>query len=118
MTATWRRPTPRPCPSLCNITQLPLGSGIDRHHLECHQVIYKGRVYQFDSEISKWIFELEPERYAGHMNVVDRFIAGMIQPMNLAGGLEYMSITPEVMGDDVYGYTWAEDYKETPAAAE
>ena len=36
----------------------------------------------------------------------------------MRGGLAYMSITPEVMGDDVYGYAWAEDYKEMPAAAE
>ena len=109
---------PETLPALCNITQLPLGSGVDRHHLGCHQVVHNGRVYQFDSEISKWIFELEPERYAGHMSVVDRFCAGQIQPMNLAGGLEWMSITPDVMGDDAHGYAWAEDYKDMQIAAE
>ncbi len=108
---------PETLPALCNITQLPLGSALDRHHLGCHQVVHEGRVYHFDSEVSKWIFELEPERYAGHMNVVDRFIAGQIQPMNLEGGLQWMSITPEVMGDDAYGYAWAEDYKDMRVAA-
>lgn len=103
-------------PSLCNLTQLPLGSSMDRHHLERHELVHDGRVYQFDSEVSKWIFELEPERYAGHMNVVDRFIAGQIQPMNLEGGLKWMSITPEVMGDDAHGYRWAADYASAPEA--
>lgn len=104
---------PETLPSLCNITQLPLGSALDRHHLDRHEVIYEGRVYQFDSEVSKWIFELDPKRYAGHMNVVDRFIAGQIQPMNLEGGLLWMGITPDVMGDDAYDYRWAKDYTST-----
>lgn len=109
---------PETLPALCNLTQLPLGSALDRHHLDRQEVVYKGRVYQFDSAISKWVFELDPERYAGHMNVVDRFIAGQIQPMNLEGGLKYMSITPDVMGDDAFGYRWAGDYAEDRIAAE
>ena len=91
---------------------------MDRFNLKQHQVIYKGRVYQFDSEVSKWIFELEPERYAGHLNVVDRFIAGQIQPMDLEGGLNWMGLTPDVMGDDAYGYRWAADYSDNRIAAE
>jgi len=109
---------PETLPALCNVTQLPLGSAMDRFNLKQHQVIYKGRVYQFDSEVSKWIFELEPERYAGHLNVVDRFIAGQIQPMNLEGGLNWMGLTPDVMGDDAYGYRWAADYSDNRIAAE
>lgn len=109
---------PETLPALCNVTQLPLGSAMDRHHLSRHELVHKGRVYQFDSAISKWIFELEPERYAGHMNVVDRFIAGQIQPMNLEGGLNWMGITPEVMGDDAFGYAWAGEYERRPLAAE
>ena len=35
---------------------------------------------------------------------------GQIQPMNLGGGLQWMGITPEVMGDDAYAYRWAADY--------
>jgi len=34
----------------------------------------------FDSDVSKWCFDLEPARYAGHLTVVDRFVAGLIQP--------------------------------------
>ena len=44
---------------------------------------HNGRTYYFDSDVSKWCFDLEPERYAGHLNVVDRFIAGLIQPASL-----------------------------------
>lgn len=101
---------PETLPALCNLTQLPLGSAWDRHHLQQWTSDYKGRRYNFDSEVSKWCFDLDPERYAGHLNIVDRFLLGMIQPMNLEGGLKYMSITPEVMGDDVYDYRWAAQY--------
>ena len=101
---------PLTLPALCNLTQLPLGSSGNRHTLEEHKSVYNGRVYQFDSKVSKWCFDLQPERYAGHMNVVDRFIAGMIQPMSLEGGLAWMGITPDVMGDDAYGYAWAAEY--------
>ena len=52
------------------------------------------------------------------MNVVDRFIAGQIQPMNLEGGLNWMGLTPDVMGDDAVGYRWAGDYTESLVAAE
>ncbi|WP_156296907.1 isoprene monooxygenase oxygenase subunit alpha [Mycobacterium paragordonae] len=101
---------PETLPSLCNLTQLPLGAGMGPHELAEHSLMYNGRLYQFDSEISKWCFEQDPERYAGHRNIIDRFIAGEIQPPDLSGGLAYMSLTPEVMGDDVYGYEWAKDY--------
>ena len=70
-----------------------------------------------DSEISKWCFDLDPDRYAGHLNVVDRFIGGQIQPMDLGGGLQWMGLTPDVMGDDVYGYRWARDYLPATATA-
>ena len=109
---------PETLPALCNVTQLPLGSSLDRFNLKQYQVIHNGRVYHFDSEVSKWIFELEPERYAGHMNVVDRFIAGQIQPMDLGGGLNWMGLTPDVMGDDAFAYRWAADYVDRRVAAE
>jgi 1,2-phenylacetyl-CoA epoxidase catalytic subunit len=107
---------PLTLPALCNLTQLPLGSAGNRHTLSEHSTVYQGRLYHFDSAVSKWCFETDPDRFAGHMNVVDRFIAGMIQPMSLEGGLQWMGITPEVMGDDAYGYTWAGDYAELEAA--
>jgi toluene monooxygenase system protein A len=101
---------PETLPALCNVTQLPLGSAWDRHHLQMYTSEYKGRMYNFDSHVSKWIFDTEPERYAGHTKVIDRFLMGQIQPMNLGGGLQWMGITPEVMGDDAFAYKWAAEY--------
>ncbi|HSV38884.1 MAG TPA: isoprene monooxygenase oxygenase subunit alpha [Nocardioidaceae bacterium] len=101
---------PDTLPALCNVTQLPLGSWGSRHDVAQFQKVYKGRLYSFDSDVSQWCFEQDPERYAGHESFVDRFIGGQIQPADLAGGLLYMGITPEVMGDDVYDYAWAKDY--------
>ena len=42
--------------------------------------------------------------------MIDRFLMGQIQPMNLGGGLQWMGITPEVMGDDAFAYKWAAEY--------
>ncbi|MDP1877310.1 MAG: YHS domain-containing protein [Actinomycetota bacterium] len=53
---------------------------MSRHDLEPHQLVYKERLYSFDSEISQWCFEQDPERYAGHRSFVDRFIGGEILP--------------------------------------
>jgi YHS domain-containing protein len=80
---------PDSLPALCNLTQLPIGTHWDRHHIECFKSEYNGRTYHFDSDVSKWCFGLEPVRYAGHLNVVDRFIEGLIQPANLAGALQW-----------------------------
>ena len=42
----------------------------------------------------------------------ERLLAGEIQPADLSGVLHYMGLTPDVMGDDAYGYKWATDYRE------
>ena len=49
--------------------------------------------------------------HAGHLSLVDRFLAGMIQPMDLGGALNYMSLAPGEIGDDAHNYAWAEIYK-------
>ena len=101
---------PETLPALCHLTQLPIGSAFSRHECAEHKTVYNGQTYRFDSHISKWCFDQDPARYAGHKTVVDRFIGGEIQPMDLAGGLTWMGITPDVMGDDVYEYRWAAAY--------
>jgi len=105
---------PETLPALCNLCQLPLGSALDRHQLRPYTAEHGGRRYHFCSEPCQWIFGLAPERYAEHQNLVERFIGGQITPMNLAGGLAYMGITPDVMGDDCHAYRWADDYKAGP----
>jgi toluene monooxygenase system protein A len=109
---------PETLPALCNLTQLPIGTAFDRHHIACVTSEYRGRTYYFDSDVSKWCFEQEPERYAGHLNVVDRFVAGMIRPADLPGVLQWMGLTPDVMGDDAADYRWAADYVAKARAAE
>ena len=47
--------------------------------------------------------------------VVERFLAGEIQPMDVPGILAWMGITPDVAGDDGHQYAWAAEY--LPAAA-
>jgi hypothetical protein len=42
----------------------------------------------------------------------ERLLTGEIQPADLSGVLHYMGLTPDVMGDDAYGYKWATDYRE------
>lgn len=101
---------PETLPALCAVTQLPIGSALPRTELRPATSVYQGRLYHFDSEISKWCFDIEPDRYAGHPTVVDRFLSGQIQPMNLAGALDWMGLTPDVMGDDAHGYKWAAEY--------
>jgi YHS domain-containing protein len=104
-------------PALCNLTHLPLGTAFSRHEMTPHTSVYEGRVYHFDSHISKWCFDLDPARYAANPTVVDRFLSGEIQPTDLGGALRWMGLTPDVMGEDVYDYRWAADYAQPSAPA-
>jgi len=101
---------PETLPVLCAVTNLPLGGACAPHEVMDHKTVYNGRTYRFDSNISKWCFDQDPARYAGHNTVVDRFLLGEIQPMDLGGALAWMGLTPDVMGDDVYSYAWAKEY--------
>jgi hypothetical protein len=42
--------------------------------------------------------------------VIERLLGGEIQPPTVEGILSWMGLTPEVMGDDAYGYRWARPY--------
>jgi toluene monooxygenase system protein A len=46
------------------------------------------------------------------MTLVDRFLAGLVQPMDLGGALAYMDLAPGESGDDAQGYSWVEVYKQ------
>ncbi len=78
---------------------------------------HEGRLYHFGSEVDRWCFEIDPARYHGHLSVVDRFLAGHIQPADLPGALAYMGLGPEEMGRDAHGYAWAEKFRPPVAAA-
>lgn len=103
---------PETLPVVCNMCQLPVNATPgpawkvrDFHHE------HNGRLYHFCSEGCKWVFEQEPSRYEGHLSVVDRFLAGMIQPMDLGGALKYMGLAPGEIGDDAHNYAWANAYR-------
>ena len=68
-----------------------------------------GRKYQFCSDPCLRIFEDQPERFAGHLNVVDRLLSGMIDPPTPAGVIQYMGITDDVSGDYAADYAWARE---------
>lgn len=99
---------PETFPAICNLCQLPIVSTPSALEASKPRVVkHKERVYQFCCEPCKWIFEQNPERYAGHLSIVDRLLAGHIQPPTIAGALAYMGITPDVAGDDADKYAWA-----------
>lgn len=100
---------PETLPVVCNMCQLPINATPGAAwKVRDHALDYNGRTYHFCSDGCQWCFEQEPERYAGHLSLVDRFLAGMIQPMNLAGGLQYMGLAPGEIGDDAHNYAWVE----------
>jgi toluene monooxygenase system protein A len=76
---------------------------------------YQGRKLTFCSEVCEWVWQSQPERYDTQLSIVDRFLAGQIQPPDLNGALQYMGITPDVAGNDAEGYVWN---KVMPLAAE
>ncbi|PKO84127.1 MAG: toluene monooxygenase [Betaproteobacteria bacterium HGW-Betaproteobacteria-11] len=100
---------PETLPVVCNMCQLPINTTPGpAWKVRDHALDYKGRTYHFCSDGCQWCFEQEPERYAGHLSLIDRFLAGMIQPMNLGGGLQYMGLAPGEIGDDAHNYAWVE----------
>lgn len=100
---------PETLPVICNMCQLPINTTPGpawkvRDYAHTHE----GRTYHFCSDPCRWCFTVEPARYAGHLSLVDRFLSGMIQPMDLSGGLAYMGLAPGEIGDDAHAYAWVE----------
>ena len=106
---------PATLPIICNMCNLPVvGVPGDRWDVKDYQLVHEGRLYHFGSEPDRWCFEQDPARYKGHMNFIDRFLSGQIQPPDLMGGLHYMGLGPGEMGDDAHGYAWVKAYELAP----
>ena len=102
---------PETLPVICNMSNLPIvGAPGKRWGFKDFHHTYKGRRYHFGSVVDRWIFEQEPERYAGHESLIDRFLSGAIQPANIEGTLKYMGLGPEESGKDAHDYAWAWNY--------
>ena len=103
---------------LCNMAQVPItgtpgwAPGKTGRPLKDYPLEYEGRTYHFGSEVDRWIFEQEPERYKDHLSVADRMVAGMIQPPTLDGLLEYFNLRQGEQGNDALNHSWIEEYRQ------
>jgi toluene monooxygenase system protein A len=103
---------PQTLPVVCACDQLPICEPNPKSgKVEPLVTIYKGKKYHFCSEPCQWIFESEPERFAGQKTIVQRFLDGMIQPPTLEGALAYMGLSDYEMGKDPDNGAWAMEYK-------
>ena len=50
--------------------------------------------------------------------MIERLLGGQIQPPTVEGILTWMGLTPEVRGEDAYGYRWARAYAPRPRAGD
>ena len=96
----------------CNTCQLPVCSPTIGAPPQL--LTHKGRTYTFCSAPCRWIFEQNPARYAGHLSIADRFVAGHIQPQDMEGVLAYMGLTPAEQGSDAMNNAWAFEQSQTP----
>lgn len=96
-------------PVVCNMCQLPINfTPGPAWTVRDFPLTHEGRDYHFCSKGCQWVFEQEPDRYKGHLSLVDRFLAGHIQPPDLGGALKYMGLSPGEMGDDALKFSWVE----------
>jgi toluene monooxygenase system protein A len=93
--------------SFCDLCQLVLSNGTPAHN-SAVVVEHAGKKRIFCSEPCRWIFEREPERYAGHTEIVKRVLAGEA-PGNLVALLQqYFGLSYDDWGKDAYRgrYPW------------
>ena len=109
---------PETLPWLCSTCQLPAciptQSRNGTWRVRDWQLIYDGRIYHFCTNACRQIFWKDRDS-VNHETLVDRFLAGQIQPMDVGGILGYMGLTPDVMGDDPDYPAWTKDYAGRPA---
>lgn len=107
ITARWREADPgnefavhgTAIVTFCDLCQLVLCGGTPRRNTAT-TLDHGGRRYIFCSAPCRWIFEQEPARYARHLDVVKRVLAGEA-PANLLALLRrYMGLTFETWGRD------------------
>lgn len=103
---------PQTLPVVCACDQLPICiPDVKSGKVEPRTSTYKGKKFHFCSDVCQWIFESEPDRFAGQQTIIDRFLGGVIQPPTLEGALAYMGLTPHDMGKDPENGAWALAYK-------
>jgi len=106
-------------PSLCNLCQLPSVIGKGGAMDTCTLVYGENplgdpRKFVFCSEACRWIFQQQPERFAGHMSVIDQVFFGDA-PTDLNAVIKWFGFgSKEEEGRDLHGgdFPWP-----APAAA-
>jgi toluene monooxygenase system protein A len=104
---------PATLPWLCNTCHLPNDNftyGRDgTWRVRNWPLKHNGVTYHFCTNVCRQIW-WEDRDGLNNPTVVERFLAGEIQPMDVPGILAWMGITPDVAGDDGHGYAWAKEY--------
>jgi toluene monooxygenase system protein A len=111
---------PGTLPWICNMCQLPLGSATGpksvKTPLRSYKLVHNGYPYWFCSDPCRRIWWEDRGTMIGQKTIVERLLAGEVQPPDLTGLFEYMGVGSEEMGDDAYGMAWAADYLEDEKA--
>jgi len=91
----------------CDLCQLPLSAGSPRNNT-ANVLARNARNYIFCSEPCRWIFLREPDRYAGHHNLVARVLSGEAPADLKTLSTDYFQLTPQTSGKDTYAgrYDW------------
>jgi len=109
---------PETLPWLCSTCHLPCCNATQSRNgtwrVRDFSLSYDGRIYHFCTIACRQIF-WKDRSGVNHETLVDRFLAGRVQPMDVGGVLGYMGLTPEVMGDDPDYEAWTRDYAGRPA---
>jgi len=88
-------------------TRLPIGTagapGHDKFPVRSYPLTYNGHAYHFCSRPCRQIW-WEDRDTLYRPTVIERLLGGEIQPPTVAGILAWMGLTPEVRGEDAYGY--------------
>jgi hypothetical protein len=112
---------PRTLPWLCNLCHLPVGTAAsprnETYPVRSYPLRYNGRTYHFCSRPCRQIW-WEDRDTLHDPTVIERLLSGEIQPPTVEGVLDWMGLTPEVMGVDAYGCRWAKPYAPHREAAD
>jgi toluene monooxygenase system protein A len=104
---------PETLPWLCSTCHLPACNATQSRdgtwRVRDIPLSYDGRTYHFCTKACRQIFWKDRDN-VNHETLIDRFLAGQIQPMDVGGILGYMGLTPDVMGDDPDYEAWTKDY--------
>jgi toluene monooxygenase system protein A len=110
---------PETLPWLCSMCNLPCCNAVQtrsgRWRIPTWQLDYDGKTHHFCTNACRQIWWKDRDN-VNHETLIDRFLAGQIQPMDVGGILAHMGLTPEVMGDDPDYEAWTRDYVGRPAA--